>query len=204
MAREGGQMQPSDLAKFENERRYATLVALAIEGMATVTDELVDLHDRILTKLFAVAKNKHHQQFQKQGKAINDKVRLYSKIGRAIVEAKESGTDPYAAIEAVLPGIDFKQSIDKATQLAQPESFDHLHLITEQFSTLRRYTAEFLDVLQLRAAPAAQGVLDAIDIVRRMNATGARKVPEDAPTEFIKPRWRSLVLTDAGIDRRFY
>jgi len=59
LAREGGQMQPSDLARFEDERRYATLTALAIEGMATVTDELVDLHDRIMMKLFSAAKNKH-------------------------------------------------------------------------------------------------------------------------------------------------
>ncbi|MDA4818461.1 hypothetical protein, partial [Enterobacter hormaechei] len=34
IAREGGQMTPADLAKFESQRRYATLVALAIEGMA--------------------------------------------------------------------------------------------------------------------------------------------------------------------------
>ena len=30
IAREGGQMTPADLAKFEPQRRYATLVALAI------------------------------------------------------------------------------------------------------------------------------------------------------------------------------
>ncbi|CAB3774949.1 hypothetical protein LMG29542_08331 [Paraburkholderia humisilvae] len=48
IAREGGQMTPADLAKFEPQRRYATLVALAIEGMATVTDEIINLHDRIL------------------------------------------------------------------------------------------------------------------------------------------------------------
>ena len=81
MAREGGQMTPQDLAKFESERRYATLVALVLEGTATVTDEVVDLHDRILVKLFSTAKNKHQQQFQKQGKAINDKVRL-RELGR--------------------------------------------------------------------------------------------------------------------------
>jgi hypothetical protein len=58
-------MTPADLAKFEPQRRYATLVALAIEGMATVTDEIIDLHDRILGKLFNAAKNKHQQQFQR-------------------------------------------------------------------------------------------------------------------------------------------
>ena len=70
MAREGAQMQPYDLAKFEDERRYATLVALSIEGMATVIDELIDLHDRIMVKVFSAAKNQHQEQFQKQGKKL--------------------------------------------------------------------------------------------------------------------------------------
>jgi hypothetical protein len=89
IAREGGQMTPADLAKFEPQRRYATLVALAIEGMATVTDEIIDLHDRILGKLFNAAKNKHQQQFQASGKAINAKVRLYGRIGQALIDAKQ-------------------------------------------------------------------------------------------------------------------
>jgi hypothetical protein len=78
IAREGGQMTPANLAKFEPQRRYATLVALTIEGMATVIDEIIDLHDRILGKLFNAAKNKHQQQFQASGKAINAKVRVES------------------------------------------------------------------------------------------------------------------------------
>jgi len=134
MAREGAQMTPRDLAKFEDERRYATLAALAIEGMATVTDELVDLHDRIIIKLFSAAKNKHQQDFQKQGKAINDKVRLYARVGQALVDAKSSGSDPYAAIEAILPWSDFAQSVTEAGTLAQHESFDHLSLVGEHSS----------------------------------------------------------------------
>ena len=43
-------MTAQDLGKFGAERRHATLVALAIEGTATVIDEIVDLHDRILIK----------------------------------------------------------------------------------------------------------------------------------------------------------
>ena len=115
MAREGGQMTPQDLGKFTPERRYATLAALALEGTATVTDELIELHDRILIKLFATAKNKHQEQFQTQGKAINDQVRLYSKVGKALLEAKRLGSDPYAAIEAVIPWEDCNFSITHGT-----------------------------------------------------------------------------------------
>jgi hypothetical protein len=59
-------------------------------------------------------------------------------------------------------------------------------------------------VLKLKAAPAAQAVLDAIDVLREMNMTGSRKVPDDAPTTFVKARWKPLVITDEGLDRRFY
>jgi len=204
IAREGGQMTPADLAKFESQRRYATLAALVIEGTATVTDEIIDLHDRILGKLFAAAKNRHQQQFQASGKAINDKVRLYGRIGQALVEAKRSGTDPFAAIEAVMPWEAFTASVAEAQKLAQPADFDFLHRIGESYATLRRYAQEFLDVLNLRAAPAAKALLDAIEVLRAMNVGNARKVPANAPTAFIKPRWAKLILTDEGIDRRYY
>jgi hypothetical protein len=99
IAREGGQMTPADLAKFEPQRRYATLVAVAVEGTATVIDEIIDLHDRIVGKMFNAAKHKHQEQFQTSGKAINDKVRLYGRVGQALIEAKRLGADPFLAIE---------------------------------------------------------------------------------------------------------
>jgi TnpA family transposase len=204
IAREGGQMTPADLAKFEPQRRYATLVALAIEGMATVTDEIIDLHDRILGKLFNAAKNKHQQQFQASGKAINAKVRLYGRIGQALIDAKQAGRDPFAAIESVMSWDAFAESVTEAQKLAQPDDFDFLYRVGDGYATLRRYAPEFLAVLKLRAAPAAKGVLDAIEVLRAMHTDNARKVPADAPTGFIKPRWHKLVMTDAGIDRRYY
>jgi TnpA family transposase len=160
LAREGGQMTPADVAKFEPQRRYATLVALSIEGMATVIDEIIDLHDRIIGKLFNMAKNKHQQQFQASGKAINDKVLLYGRIGRALLETKQNGGDPFAAIEAIIPWDIFAASVSEAVELAQPEDFDFLHRLGEGYATLRRYAPEFLNVLKLRAAPAAKGILD--------------------------------------------
>ena len=204
IAREGGQMTPADLAKFEPQRRYATLAALALDGIATVTDEIIDLHDRIVGKLFNTAKHKHQQQFQDAGKAINDKVRLYGRIGQALLDAKQSGADPFVAIEAVMSWDEFAASVNQAQQLARPEDFDFLHHLGESYATLRRYAPAFLAALVLRTALAAQPVLDAIETIRAMYADQARALPPNAPTAFIKPRWGKLVITDAGIDRRYY
>ena len=75
LAREGGQMVAKDLAKFEPTRRYATLVAIVVEARATLIDEIVNLHDRIVRKIFSKAKRTQADQLQQSGKAIHAKLR---------------------------------------------------------------------------------------------------------------------------------
>jgi hypothetical protein len=178
-------MTPADLAKFEPARHLATLVALALKGTATMLDELLDLHDRIVGKVFNAAKNKHQQQFQAADKAINQQVRLFGRIERALLTARATGLDPFAAIESVLPWEEFTASVGEAQQLAQPTDFDFLPRVGEHCATLRRYAPAFLVALPLHAAPAARPLLAAIDMLRGLNAMGARKLPADAPTAFI-------------------
>lgn len=204
IAREGGQMSSADLAKFEPARRYATLVAIAIESTATVIDEIIDLHDKILGRIFNAAKNKHHQQFQESGKAINDKVQLYGRIGKALVDAREQKQDPFKAIESIINWDDFVCSVQEAQQLAQPDDFDFLHRVNDSYAMLRRYTPEFLQVLQFKAAPAAKEVMKGIDLMRTLNRDSIRKISNKAPLGFVKRRWQKLVITDDGIDRRYY
>jgi len=204
IAREGGHMTPQHLRDLEPTRRYATLVAVVLEAKATVIDEIVGLHDRIIGALFNRAKHNHEQQFQQSGKEINEKVRLYWRIGNALMEAKQTGGNPFTAIESVLSWDAFIQSVAEAQRLAQSESFDFLHKIGESYTQVRRYAPAFLEALQIRAAPAARDILAAVEMLRTLNADNGRKVPSDAPISFVKKRWENLVFTDAGIDRRFY
>ena len=197
-------MTPADLSNFEPQRRYATLAALVMEGTATIIDEIIALHDQVLGKLFQTAKHRHQQQFQDSGKSINDQVRLYGRVGQALIEARNNGGDPFAAIESVLPWDAFATSVTEAQKLAQPEDFDFLHRISESYATLRRYASQFLNALTFRAAPAAKSLLDGVEALRAIYADNARKVPADAPTGFIKKRWEKLVSTEEGLDRRCY
>ena len=56
------------------------------------------MHERSVGKLFKKAEHKHLQTFQENGKAINDKVRLYALVGQALIEAKQSAADPFSEI----------------------------------------------------------------------------------------------------------
>jgi TnpA family transposase len=204
LAREGAQMTAQHLRDLDSARRYATLVAVIPEARATLIDGIIDSHDRFMGTLFSRAKRNHADRFHESGRAVNDKVRLYSRIGRALLNAKESGDDPFAAIEAIIPWDIFSESIAEAEKLAQPEDFDYLALVADSFNQLRRYTPTLLESLNMKAAPAARDLLAGVEVLKSMNENQARKVPDDAPTSFVRKRWKNLVHTPEGLNRRFY
>lgn len=204
LAREGRKMSSRDLAKFTDIRRYATLVCVIQEARATLTDEVIELHERIMGGLFSQAKRKQAERLQLTGKLIQSKLRQYVTVGQALRHARKSGEDPWAAIEDVIPWQEFVNSLEETQLLSRKGNFDPLHLITEKYGTLRKYAPQMLSALQFVATPAAQALSDALDTIREIYRKQLRNVPPTAPTAFIPESWRKLVLTPSGINRKYY
>lgn len=204
LAREGANTDATHLKTFAADRRYATLVACVLDASSVLTDETLEMHERFLGQQFRKAERKHLATFQENGKVINELLKRYTALGRALIDAKSSNNDLYSAIVKVLPWDELTVSVQQAERLAQPGEFDSLSLITERYSVLRRYAPQFLDAFEFRASPAIDELLKAIVILRELNATNTRKVPDDAPRDFVRPRWERHVFTTDGIDRRFY
>jgi len=91
LAREGGQTTVQHLAELESLRRYATLTALVLELTATLTDEALNMFEHLVGQLFKRSERAHAEQFHASGKSINEKVRLYARVGQALIEARSSG-----------------------------------------------------------------------------------------------------------------
>lgn len=52
--------------------------------------------------------------------------------------------------------------------LARKNNFDPPHIITEKYSTLRKYATRMLSALQLVASPASQPLADAPVVIKNM------------------------------------
>jgi TnpA family transposase len=70
---------------------------------------------------------------------------------------------------------------------------------------VRKFAPLLLTEFEFRAAPAAAELLRGVDVLRELNASGKRLLPQDAPTAFVKPRWRTHVFeADGVLNRHFY
>jgi len=162
------------------------------------------MHDRIMGKLFARAKRRHQETFLESARTINEKMRIFAKVGRVLLDARKTGEDPFSAIEAVIPWETFEASVTGADGIVKPGMDDSLSLIGSSYSQIRRYAPMFLETFEFKAATVAEPLLQAIHLLRRLNTANIREIPEDAPVDFVRKRWESLVFTQASIDRRFY
>lgn len=204
IAREGANTDVTHLRAFSLERRYATLAAGVLDAMTVLTDEALEMHERFLGQQFKKAERRHLSKFQENGKAINEALKRYAALGRALIEAKAQNSDPFAAVEMILPWNELTASVAEAEKLAQPGEFDALALITNSYPVLRRYAPQFMDAFEFRSSPVTEELMKAVEMLRELNKTGARKLPDDAPRGFIRPRWERHVFTNDGLDRRFY
>jgi hypothetical protein len=143
-AREGANTDAAHLRDFGNERRHATLIAVVLDSMAMLTDEMLEMHERTIGREFKKAERRHLDAFQQNAKAVNEKVRLYVTVGRTLIDAKAKAVDPFPEIEKLMTWEAFLASVEEAAKLSGPEDFDHLALISKGYSYIRRYAPEFL------------------------------------------------------------
>jgi hypothetical protein len=118
LAREASRTTVQHVAGYERQRRHATLVAVALDLTASLTDQSINLFDRLMGTMFRKADARHARAFQADGRAINEKVRLYARVGAALIAARDNKQDAFDAITAVIPWDRFLASIEEAEALA--------------------------------------------------------------------------------------
>jgi hypothetical protein len=118
-AREAGRTTAQHIGGYERRRRHATLVAVSLDISAGLTDRAVDMFDRLIGAMFRKAEGRHARAFQGDAKAINEKVRLYARIGAALIAAHETKQDAFGAIATVIPWERFRSSVAEAEALAR-------------------------------------------------------------------------------------
>ncbi len=204
LVREAGRTTVQHVAEYERQRRHATLTAIGIDLAASLTDRALDLFERLVGAMFRKAEDQHARAFQSDARAINEKVRLYARVGTALIAARDSEQDAFDAIAALMPWDKFRATVAEAEALARPEAFDPYQSLGKHYSGIRHWSPVFLAAFEFESVPASASLIRAIEVLREANRSEKSTLPESAPTGFVRQRWAPYVLPGGKIDRRYY
>ena len=191
LRRQGERYFADGLRELPDDRRLAILAVCAVEWEVFLTDAVVETHDRIVGRTYREAARACEAQIGDETAAVREALRAFAELGRALIGARDTGA-ALAAVIADGPGWEgLGDLVARAGALANTAASDPLNHILGGYSRFRRYTPRMLRMLDIKASPVAQPLLEAVDVLRSDVAT--RRIG------FLRPnsKWSRLLRTQS-------
>ena len=188
------------LRRMGPERRYPILVCFLRRAFVTTIDEAADLFDECMKAVHRRSRRALREEHEATRRATEEKVRLFYHVGRLVLDGSIPDGDLRTAVFRRISPLELSAAVDEAEAIMRPAGIGYFDFLERRFSYLRQFVPAFLEAMPLRATRRGDPVMEGVEVLRRMNREGRRKVPEEAPTRFVPRKWQPFVFDEGGED----
>jgi hypothetical protein len=197
----GRRYDAGDLRRFATPKRDALVACYLLEGRKTLLDQIVEMNDLFLTAMNRKSRN----AVETRRKALRRRARdglhrvlgtidaLVAADGAQIITAFRDAQNPPALIAATIACRAYERLEERG----------HLDAMLARYGTLRQYLPAFL-ALPFQATAGHETLLDAVEILRALDAGTRDALTTDDPYGFVQADWRPHLLTDGKLDRAIW
>ena len=194
LRRQGERYVAGDLRDILGDRRLAILAVCALEWRSALADAVVETHDRIVGKRWREAKRACDARAEDAKAALKDTLQGFSNFGSALLEAHEDQASLMEAVQDAGGWSSLRGLVSTAAQLTDTLAADPLAHVVHGYHRFRRYAPRMLRALDILAAPVAEPLLAAADILAGTETTTTR------PLTFLRrvSKWHRHLKHDDG------
>ncbi|MFD3508548.1 Tn3 family transposase [Nocardia sp. NPDC058666] len=189
----GRRLTVQALERREPERRYPILLTVVAQSAVDVLDEVVALFDQALSAKFSAAENRMKEELAERGKTGEDRQALLDDLLTIVTDPQIPDEDIGAMIRGESIGWERLRAAIAQARPRLPRDHGHLAALDSSYTYLRRFTPAVLSAVRFAGGTSATELLLAVDMLRELNATGRRKVFDEAPTGFVPTKWRGYL-----------
>ena len=192
------------LREAGRDRRLAALVCFLRQSYRDAVDQAVDMFDKLLTRTHTRAEHELDDQMRGQRQTIKAALAALRSLGAIILDDSVAAAALRPRLFAAVPRDALEAQVAGLDEWVTGKKSDVFHGLVRRFSHLRQFAPVLLRALEFLPDAGDSGVpcLEALRVLKEMNADLKRKLPDDAPTDFIPKRLLPLVVTDGKADRK--
>ena len=183
------------LRELSVPRRNASLVCFLWQSYRDAIDQAVDMFGKLLTRIESQAEHELAEQMREQRKIIKTSLSTFRTVGDILLDDSVDDESVRDRIFSEFSKEELTAQISSISDWVSGRKSDVFFGIVRKFSYLRRFSPAFLDTLAI--ADDSNGVqspcLEAVSVLRDLNAENKRKLPEKVPTDFLSKRLQPLV-----------
>ncbi len=193
LATMGRRLTPQALERRDPQRRYPILLTVLAQSGTDVLDEVVALFDQAISAKFGAAARRMQQELAERGKSGEDRQALLDDLLAILTDPAVADEEIGALIRGEKIGWERLQAAIAQAKPRLPLDHGHLAALDSSYNYLRQFTPAVLASVGFAGGTAATELLIAVAMLRERNATGRRKVFDEAPTGFVPTKWRGYL-----------
>jgi len=192
------------LREAGRDRRLAALVCFLRQSYRDAVDQAVDMFDKLLTRTHTRAEHELDDQMRGQRQTIKAALAALRSLGAIILDDSIAAVALRPRLFAAVSRDALEAQVTGLDEWVTGKKSDAFHGLVRRFSHLRQFAPVLLRALEFLPDAGDDDVpcLEALRVLKEMNADLKRKLPEDAPTDFIPKRLLPLVVIDGKPDRK--
>ena len=189
-----------DLAR---SRRLTVLVCFLRQSYRDTVDQAVDMFDKILRRMHTQAEHDLDEQMRRQRQAIKGALDVLQSLGTLILDNTIEDRELRLRLFEVVPREALLAQVEGLSEWVTGKTSDVFHGVVRRQSYLRQFSPALLRALSFFPDSQDTNVpcLKALQVLKELNASNKRKLPADAPTDFIPKRLLPFIVKGDELDR---
>jgi hypothetical protein len=202
LARYARQCSLYRLRRLKEERRYAVLACFLCQLYQDTFDAAVQMHDKLMNKMYNKADKEIDDYMKVRRKQIRSSLAHYRKILAVLLDKDIGKEDLRKAVFTAVDVQTLKAEMDAIEEMLSNKYSDSFKRVIARHSYLRQFAPALIKHITFKADPqdnAAGDLMDAVNLLDRMNDEGKHTLPENAPTGFIPRKLRPFIFQGGKI-----
>jgi hypothetical protein len=202
LARLGRKYTVQALRRMGPERRYPILLSLLKQTLIDLTDESIDIFDVCLASRHKKAREALKDYQYEIAETTETHSHLLQAIGDVVLDDAIHDRHLRQAIYHHIPRATLQAAVKEAHTLRRPHGY--FDFLDHHYSYIRQFAPQFLATLSFASHQDDHPLLAGLEVLRTLNTTKQRKLPDDAPVDFVPDTWRRFVMPNGQPARRPY
>ena len=183
--------------EIDPSHRYAALVSFLWQTYQDTIDQLVDMQDKLVTRIFSQAHSQFDETLRQRRQSLRQSVSVLHILTGIMLD---EGVADSEIRQTVFRRISKEEMSSQREQTGEWLSGANSHVfqqVVRRHEYIRKFFPALLDTLEFQPQNQDKSaVLDAVDVLKEANRQGKRTLPPDAPTDWLPNSLQPFVKND--------
>jgi len=193
----------TDLKRINKVRLYPMLVCFLKESLLDITDIIMVMYGDYWQQIINKSKRALDNYLVKTSKSVQHALHTMIQTGKMVVDETIKNEQLRKHIFEKLPKEQIQAALATLTR-KDAKGVSHRSFLFDHYSTIKRFSPKLLSTLQFKVAFTKDIFEAALKLVNELQNNKIKKIPQNAPMNFVSGNWQKEIIQDGKINQQRY